>query len=166
MIYDEMLKEFMLISHELKSNESNLSTVANLLSLIWKYNKRLSNEQFALLMEIPLDLLAANGTLKEEESIGAEANGRFFADNIIWEDSLLLGVLKEKFLTKDFYLGYIVSLVEELRNKASKLKNSSGFLLTIIENVIREDINIVNMEQFKSMSISYSKEIESLMEKK
>lgn len=152
----DVLCEFAKIYSAFCNETHTLQDVSDIVYLVRMYKHDISDTEKITLLQIPLSVLKKYCEIKSLKDWTSE-NGSYFAGNMVGGYEPYYS----KFLSCDFYLSDIISLLEDIMSDSTKLNND--FYLRNPEVTIRDDVKITNKEAFKACGKIYAKIIEKVI---
>lgn len=155
-------RKFNKISKDFKNNNFKLDTVAALVDEIRRGISSLTAQEAELLLEIPISVLETDVELTNLKE-WKEENRKYFSENMALED-LYIMELKNKFKEGSYDLDDIKNLTlyikENFENLNDKFGRSTGLLLRNVEVTIREDVKLINNDNFYASGNIFSQYID------
>lgn len=144
-----MQRQFNFISRSFKSGKFSLQTIKELIYYTRAYKNVLTNDQVAILLSIPINVLEYDVYLKNPQK-WQEERGEYFAGNIVLSmvGTGYLSKLKKRFSEGKFELEDIISIARHVKKDYLKLLEASEYLLRNVEVTIRDDVDLLNYSTF------------------
>jgi len=155
-------RKFNKISKDFKNNNFKLDTVAALVDEIRRGISSLTAQEAELLLEIPISVLETDVELTNLEE-WKEQNRKYFSENMTLDDLYIIN-LKNKFKEGFYDLDDIKNLTLYIKDNFDDLNDkfgrTTGLLLRNVEVTIREDVKLINNDNFYASGNIFSQYID------
>lgn len=154
----QVKKEFNELAQKFETGEFDLKTVSNIIVLVRRYRKEISNIAAKLLLEIPLNVLQNDVELNDKEN-WIDDNRGYFEGNITWVDDNFKNEWKKRFSSGNFGIEDIIELCKIVSSDFEEHRSSCEFLLRNVEVTLRDDVTVLSYSNFYNSGRVFASQI-------
>ncbi len=156
-----MERDFNVFKEDFLNGDFDLNTIVELIIKVRHYRNKLTSEQAAILLEIPLNVLENDVELKNNGD-WQRRNSDHFSGNM-GANIDYIKELRDKIMSNNYELNDIYDLTKYVQENFASLSGSVEYLLRNAEVTIRNDVNLYSYSNFNKSGKVFAKYIEKAL---